>query len=115
MAPDQNAEKGKDPLEAFKALVRSAGPKPKPVLPSKFVKKMEEIPSLELTPEQPCSIALILAETCLIGKFTGLWPSPKAVEAWTNDRWKSLIKGNVSLFAVGRGFFVFSFLSKEDS
>jgi len=114
MAPDQNAEKGKDPLEAFKALVRSAGPKPKPALSTKFVKKMEEIPSLELTPEQPCSIALILAETCLIGKFTGLWPSPKAVEAWTNDRWKSLIKGNVSLFAVGRGFFVFNFPSKED-
>jgi hypothetical protein len=36
------------------------------------------------------------------------------VEAWTNDRWKPLIKGNVSLFIVGRGFFVFSFLSKED-
>jgi hypothetical protein len=51
MAPDQNAEKGKDPLEEFKALVRSAGPKSNPSLSSKFVKKMEEIPSLELSPE----------------------------------------------------------------
>jgi hypothetical protein len=114
MAPDPIAERGKDPLEAFKALVRSAGPKSKPSLSSKFVKKMEEIPSLELSPEQPCSLALLLAEKALIGKFTGLWPSPKTVEAWMDDRWKSLIKGNVSLFAVGRGFFVFSFLSKED-
>ena len=86
MAPYLNAEKGKDPLEAFKALVRSAGPKPKPSLSSKFLKKMEEIPSLELTPEKPCSLSLLLAETSLIEKFTGLWPSPKTVEAWMDDR-----------------------------
>ena len=40
--------------------------------------------------------------------------SPKTVEAWTNDRWKPLIQGDVSLLAVGRGFFVFRFSSKED-
>ena len=74
MAPDPINE---DSLEAFKALVRSAGPKFKPSLSSKFVKKMEEIPSLELSPEEPCNIALQLAENALIGKFTGLWPSPK--------------------------------------
>jgi hypothetical protein len=66
MAPVQNAEKGKDPLEAFKALVRSESPKSKPSLSSKFVKKMEEIHSLELSPEQPCSLALLLAEKSLI-------------------------------------------------
>jgi hypothetical protein len=114
MAPDPIAERGNDRLEAFKALVRSAGPKSKPSLSSKFVKKMEEIPSLELSPEEPCNLALLLAEKALIGKFTGLWPSPKTVEAWMDDRWKSLIQGNVSLFAVGRGFFIFSFSSKED-
>jgi hypothetical protein len=58
MAPDPIAEMEKDPLEAFKALVRSAGPKSKPSLSSKFVKKMEEIPSLELSPEEPCNLAL---------------------------------------------------------
>jgi hypothetical protein len=114
MAPDPIAELEEDPLEAFKTLVRSAGPKSKPSLPSKFVKKMEEIPSLELSPEDPCNLALFLAEKALIGKFTGLWPSPKTVEAWMDDRWKMLIQGNVSLCAVGRGFFVFSFSRKED-
>jgi hypothetical protein len=114
MDPDPIGKRGKDRLEAFKALVRSAGPKSKPSPSSKFVKKMEEIPSLELSPEEPCKLALLLAETTLIGKFTGLWPSPKTVEAWTDDRWKPLIQGNVSPLAVGRGFFVFSFSSKED-
>jgi hypothetical protein len=114
MAPVPIAEKEKAPLEAFKKLVRSAGPKSKPSLPSKFVKKMEEIPSLELDPEGPCKLALLLTENALIGKFTGLWPSPKTVEAWMDDRWKMLIQGNVTLYAVGRGFFAFSFTRKED-
>ena len=107
-------EMGEDLLEAFKALVRSAGPKAKPSLSSKFVKKMEEIPSLELSPEEPCDLALLLAENALIGKFTGLWPSPKMVEAWVEDRWKPLMHGTVSLCAVGKGFFVFSFSRKDD-
>jgi hypothetical protein len=114
MAPDPISEREKDPLEAFKVLVRAAGPKSKPSLSSKFVKKMEEIPSLELSPEEPCNLALLLAEKALIGKFTGLWPSPKTVEAWMDDRWKSLIQGNVSLCTVGRSFFVFSFSRKVD-
>jgi hypothetical protein len=114
MAPKPTAEMEEDLLEAFKALVRSAGPKSKPPISSKFVKKMEEIPSLELSPEEPCNLALLLAENALIGKFTGLWPSPKTVEAWMDDRWKSLIQGEVSLCAVGRGFFVFSFSRTED-
>jgi hypothetical protein len=114
MAPNPTAENEEDPLEAFKALVRSAGPKSKPPLPSKFVKKMEEIPSLELSPEQPCHLALYLAEKALVGKFTGLWPSPKMVDAWIEERWRPLIQEKVTRSAVGRGFFVFSFSSKED-
>jgi hypothetical protein len=114
MAPVPSAEMEKDFVEAFKSLARSAGPKPKPSLSSKFVKKMEEIPSLELDPEEPCKLALLLAENALIGKFTGLWPSPKAVEAWMDERWKTLIQGNVTLYAVGRGFFIFSFTRKVD-
>jgi hypothetical protein len=91
MASIPNAELEKDPMEAFKTLVRSGGPKTKPSLSTKFVKKMEEIPSLELSPEDPCKLALLLAENALIEKFTGLWPSPKTVEAWMDDRWKMLI------------------------
>ena len=105
MAPDPMAEMEIDPLEAFKALVCSAGPKAKPSFSSKFVKKMEEIPSLELSPEEPCTLALLLVDKALIEKFTGLWPSPKAVEAWMEERWKPLMHGKVSLCAVGRGFF----------
>jgi hypothetical protein len=101
MAPVLIAEKEKDPVEAFNMLVRAAGPKPKPALKSKFVKKMEEIPSLELDPEDPCKLALLLTENALIGKFMGLWPSPKTVEAWMEERWKMLIQGNVTLYAVG--------------
>jgi hypothetical protein len=52
---------------------------------------MEEIPSLELSPEQPCNIALYLAEKALIGKFMGLCPSPKTVEAWIDERWRTMI------------------------
>jgi hypothetical protein len=114
MAPNPTAENEEDPLEAFKALVRSAGPKTKPSIPSKFVKKMEEVPTLELSPEQPCNFALYLAEKALVGKFTGLWPSPKTVDAWIEERWRPLIQETVTRSAVGRGFFVFSFSSKED-
>jgi hypothetical protein len=77
MAPNPIAEMEEDPLEAFKALVRSAGPKSKPSLSSKFVKKMEEIPSLELSPEEPCNLALFLAEKALIGSLRGYGPAPK--------------------------------------
>ena len=110
MASDPINEMGEDPLEAFKALVRLAGPKAKPSLSSKFVKKMEEIPSLELSLEEPCNLSLLLTEKALIEKFTGLWPSPRMVEAWMEDRWKPLMQGIVSLCAVGKGFFCLQLL-----
>jgi len=113
MASNPSAEPEEDPLKAFKALVRSAGPS-KPALSTKFVKKMEEIPSLELSPEEPCNFALSLAENALIGKFMGLWPSPKTVEAWIKERWIPLIQERVTLWAAGRGFFIFSFSRTED-
>jgi hypothetical protein len=49
-------------LEAFKELVRKEGAKSKLSPPSKFIKKLDEIPSLELSPEDPCNCALFLAE-----------------------------------------------------
>jgi len=75
---------------------------------------MDEIPSLELSPSDPCQKALILSEQALIGKFTGLWPSPKAVEIWIAEHWNPLLSGQVSLFAAGRGFFVFLFSNKAE-
>ena len=67
-------------LTTFKALVQAAGPQSASHYSSKFMKKMDEIPSLELSPSDPCQKALTLSEQALISKFTGLWPSPKAVE-----------------------------------
>ena len=45
-------------LTTFKALVQAAASH----TPAKFVKKMDEIPSLELSPSNPCQKALILSE-----------------------------------------------------
>ena len=101
-------------LAAFKALVQAAVPQAASHSSSNFVKNMDEIPSLELSPSDPCQKALILSEQALIGKFTGLWPSPKAVEIWIAEHWNPLLSGQVSLFAAGRGFFVFLFSNKEE-
>ena len=68
-------------LTAFKALVQAAAPQEASHSSSKFMKKMDKIPSLEISPSDPCQKALILSEQALIGKFTGLWPSPKAVRS----------------------------------
>ena len=67
-------------LEAFKRLIASNG-KRKRAASNKFVKKVD-IPSVELTAERICRFALNLVEQGLIGEFTGLWPSPKAIEGW---------------------------------
>ena len=101
-------------LLAFKALVHAAAPQATSLPPSKFVKKIEEIPSLELSPSDPCQKAIILSKRALIGKFTGLWPSPKAVELWIAEHWKAIVQGHASLFAAGRGYFIFLFLNKEE-
>ena len=91
MSANPTVKTVEDSLEAFKELVRKAGAKSKLSPPSKFIKKLDEIPSLELSPEDPCNCALFLAERTLIGKFTGLWPSPKTVEAWIEERWRPMI------------------------
>ena len=69
-----------DQLKAFKALVQVVVPQVASHPPSKFMKKMDEIPSLELSPLDPCQKVLLLSEKSLIDKFTGLWPGPKTVE-----------------------------------
>ena len=67
-------------LEAFNKLIASSG-KRKGGPTQKFVKKVD-IPSVELPAEKTCRSALNLAERGLIGQFTGLWPSPKAIDRW---------------------------------
>jgi len=71
-----------DQFQAFKALVQASKTQAASLPPSKFMKKLNEIPSLELSPFDPCQKAILLAKKALIDKFTGLWPSPKLVEIW---------------------------------
>ena len=80
-------------LATFKALVQAAAPQAASQTSSKFMKKMDEIPSLELSPTNPCQKSLILSEQALIAKFTGLWPRPKAVELWIVEHWNPLLQG----------------------
>ena len=67
-------------MEAFKRLIAFRGNR-KGGASNKFVKKVD-IPSVELPAERICHSMLNLAERGLIGQFTGLWPSPKAIEGW---------------------------------
>jgi len=69
-------------IDAFKRLVASCGKRKANPNQQNFVKKVESIPSIELPTEHPCRTALNLAERRLIGQFTGLWPSPKAIDGW---------------------------------
>jgi hypothetical protein len=99
---------------AFKAMIDSNSKRQPSASQQKFVKRMDSIPSVALPEEETCKAALNLAEKGLIGQFTGLWPSPKSVEEWTQRNWKSLIKEGIKSYFVGKGFFVFVFESAED-
>ena len=67
-------------LDAFKWLVASCGKRKGSLNVQQFVKKASNIPFVDLHVERPCRTALNLVERGLFGKFTGLWPSPKAID-----------------------------------
>ena len=58
--------------------------------------------------------ALALSEKGLIGKFTGIWPSPKTMDTWINKNWIPLISEGLQHCFCGKGFFTFLFVNKED-
>eukprot|EP00253_Pinus_taeda_P011388 PITA_11388 len=99
--------------EAFSRLLADSLQKKKSEA-SKFVKRLDDILEISLPPETPIQVALSLAERALVGQFTGLWPSPKTTKSWVNRNWAPLIKGSVTSYFLGRGFFLFEFSSKED-
>ena len=68
-------------LDAFKRLIVACGKTKGSPLGKPFVKKVD-IPSIDLLAERPCQTTLNLFERGLIGQFTGLWPSPKAIDGW---------------------------------
>lgn len=79
---------------------------------SKFLKKLGEVPEEDLPLEGPMKVDLTLAERYLFGKFVGSWPYPKNTEYWLQKNWRPLISNSVTSYLLGRGFFLFNFISK---
>lgn len=71
-------------LDAFRALVVATDKQPISLSQQNFVKKLDNIPTVSLPVEGACRTTLNLVGRGLIGQFTGLWPSPKAVDEWVN-------------------------------
>eukprot|EP00253_Pinus_taeda_P014893 PITA_14893 len=44
----------------------------------------------------------------------GRWPTTKSTDEWVQRNWRPLLPNNVICYAVGRGFFIFEFTTKED-
>lgn len=102
-----------DTEAAFSSLLALL-PKKKKSEATKFVKKLDDVPEVNLPPEGPIQVALSLADRALVGQFTGLWPSPKSTENWVVKNWIPLIKNKVTSYFLGRGYFLFEFNTKED-
>jgi hypothetical protein len=44
----------------------------------------------------------------------GLWPSTNTTDNWIQRNWRPLIQNNVTCYAVGRGYYIFEFISEAD-
>ena len=95
-------------------MISSQGKRTESAPPPKFVKKLEAVPEIALPEEKSIRIAVSLAERALVGQFTGLWPNPKTMETWVQNNWRPLIQNGVTSYPVGKGYFLFEFISKED-
>ena len=100
-------------LSAFKRLVASCGKRKGSSLVQQFVKKVD-IPTIELPAERPCRTAQNLSERGLIGQFTELWPSSKAIDRWVQRNWRPLVTEGIRNHLVERVYYVFAFDSEED-
>jgi hypothetical protein len=102
------------PSASFSKLVTACTKKATQGEPSSFVRRLEDIPEINLPPEQPMKVAISLSERGLVGQFMGLWPSTRTTDNWIQRNWRPLIKNSVTCYAVGRGYFIFEFISQED-
>ena len=59
-------------LDAFRRLVAARSKRKLSLNQQKFVKKLDNIPSVDLPAEHPCRTAMNIAYRSLIGQFTGL-------------------------------------------
>jgi hypothetical protein len=100
--------------EAFRRLVHSRGKQTAPPEIPKFIKKLDEIPEIALPEENPMKIAVALANRGLVGQFMGLWPSTKTTDDWIQRNWRPNLANGVTCYPVGRGYFVFEFITEED-
>ena len=100
-------------LEAFKHLISSYGKRKGSPLTQTFIKKTE-IPSVDLPIDRAHQTALNLMEQGIIGKFTGLWPSLKAIEGWVQRNWRPLVSKGIHNHFVGRGYYILVFDSTKD-
>ena len=83
--------------ESFRDLVASMPPPPSSAPDSSdanFVKRVVA-PQIQIMYGASRFKALALSEKGLIGQFTGIWPSPKTMDAWINKIWIPLISGGL--------------------
>jgi hypothetical protein len=100
--------------DSFRKLLVAHGKKLPPAAPPSFVKKLDSIPEIDLPPDHPMCVAVSLSDHGLVGQFMGLWPSTRSTDNWIQRNWRPLIQNSVTCYAVGRGFFIFEFISQED-
>jgi hypothetical protein len=72
------------------------------------------MPKVSLPPSSARKKALALVDRGLIDQFMRIRHSLNMVSTWIDKKWKPLMKGSLSHFFCGRGFFSFLFEHKED-
>jgi hypothetical protein len=97
----------------FQAIVDGLPPPKHYPQISKFMKNLNAIPEVSLSIIGPRLKAIALTSRRLVGKFMGLWPSPKDMNLWVQNNWKVLIKGRLYVTFCGRGFYIFPFELQE--
>jgi hypothetical protein len=99
------------PTMSFRKLIASCRKKaPQAEAPS-FVKKLDDVPEINLPLEQPMNVAISLLDRGLVGQFMGLWPLAQTTDNWIQRNWHPLIKNSVTCYTVGRGYYIFEFIS----
>ena len=68
-------------MEVFENLIAEQTKTTARGAPLKFVKWIKDVPVVALPPENTICVSLSLEDRALIGKFIGLWPSPKTTES----------------------------------
>jgi hypothetical protein len=72
---------------AFWSLVSSLWKSSAKLIPTRIVKKLDQLPEVCLPSATSRHKALALAERGLIGQFTGVWPSLHSMKNWVQRNW----------------------------